>query len=190
MSENENAAFTATMKAGPGFADPWIVVRGDTAAQINARLREVWTENVGGNVIATAEALHKEYKTTPPTPGSAGVQPDPAYTAPVQAVVAAVDGTVIDQGPTPAPSNNQAAPAPGGQQGVETDKWGGSYEWNHAKAPQTQYGPKVLKRAISQAGKPYSQWLDPRDKKIPSIYRANGGQNPVDLIEPEFARGV
>lgn len=71
---------------------------------------------------------------------------------------------------------------------IETDPWGGTYEHGHPKAPQTPFGPKVLKRAKSQAGNMYAQWLDPRDPKIPSVYAAMGKTKPDGYIEPEFAK--
>lgn len=92
-----------------------------------------------------------------------------------------VSSSPAQPGPAaPAP----AAPAPGGP---ETDRYGNTFEHNHPKAPQTQWGPAVLKRGTSKSGNSYARWTDPRDPYIPSN---KGKAAPPDLWPGEFARGV
>jgi hypothetical protein len=168
---DDNAALTATLKAGAGYDAPWLVVRANNPAELAQRLNAVIDGSITGPLVAAAQVLAAEY-------GGAGApaparQPQQTFQQP----------PAQNQGfQQPAP---QAAPQGGGQ--VETDRWGGTYEHGRPDAPQTMHGPKVLKRATSQAGKPYAQWLDPRDPKIPSVYQANGKTPPHDLIAPEFA---
>jgi hypothetical protein len=162
---DDNAPLTATLKAGAGFDAPWLVVRANNPAELAQRLNAVIDGTVTGPLVAAAQVLANEYSGAAPTPAQ---QPQQTFQQP--------------------PAQNQAPAAPQGGGQVETDRWGGTYEHGRPDAPQTMYGPKVLKRATSQAGKPYAQWLDPRDPKIPSVYQANGKTPPPDLIPAEFAR--
>jgi hypothetical protein len=172
---DDNAPLTATLKAGAGFDAPWLVVRANNPAELAQRLNAVIDGTVTGPLVAAAQVLASEYSGAAPTPAQ---QPQQTFQQPP----AQNQGFQQQQAPQAAP----AAPQGGGQ--VETDRWGGTYEHGRADAPQTMYGPKVLKRATSQAGKPYAQWLEPRDPKIPSVYQANGKTPPPDLIPAEFAR--
>lgn len=185
--DNDYAPLSVTLKAGPGYEAPWIVVRGDNTEQVSQLLRDIWKNNLGGAVIATAQTLHNEYAGGP-TAKPATPTPEQA----VQNVVQATDGQVVGQQATgqAAPTQGQTASAPPPSDGPtsETDKFGRVFEYNRTDAPQTAYGPKVLMRATSQAGKPYAAWLDPRDKRTPVNFRAGNRQNPVDLIDQEFAR--
>src|SRR5690606_7071004 len=140
-------------------------------AELAQRLNAVIDGTVTGPLVAAAQVLANEYSGGAPAPAQ---QPQQTFQQPP----AQNQGFQQQQTPT--------APQGGGQ--VETDRWGGTYEHGRPDAPQTMHGPKVLKRAISQAGKPYAQWLEPRDPKIPSVYQANGKTPPPDLIPAEFAR--
>lgn len=180
MTDTTDAPYVVTLKAGASYDSPWIVVRGDTADEVKDRLRDLWSGEVAAAVVATASAFLNTWATEKGGPSPEGA---------VDNVVRAVSGTVVNDpvGNSPAPSTPapQAAAA-----GVETDRWGNTYEHNHPKAPETGYGPKVLKRGLSREGnKPYAQWLDPRDPKIPSVY-ARREPKPVDLFDTELARGV
>lgn len=175
------APFVATIKGSGNHDAPWIVVRGDTADELEARLRDVY--KVGSAVVATASAFRNEWAT------ESGGQPAPQGQSPaVQAVASGLDGQVVSSTPTsPAPSTS--APQAGAAGGaVEEDRWGGRYEHNLPNAPQTQWGPAVKKTAKAKSGKFYSRWIDPRDKSIPSVYASGQHENPADLWEGEFAR--
>lgn len=183
---------------GHNPGDPWLVVDGSPSElldqllqvfpdidadpsdltglpEVVAKARDSWASRVatGGSVANVQQA----FQATPvQVPGNTAQQ----------------NGYVPQQaGPTsPAPSapvpQAQAAPTPQ----VETDRWGNSYEHGHPKAPMTPLGtPAVLRRATSQAGKPYAQWIDPRNKAIPSVYAVQK-VNPPDMWSGEFARGV
>lgn len=185
MTETADSPYVVTMKGGTGYDAPWIVVRGDTATQVTERLRELFSENLGGFVVATADAFAKEWAT------GRVATPAPQQSAPVQAVVDGLSGTVIDQGPTPAPSNNQGAPAPGAPQGgqfTETDKWGGRWTHNHPKAPTTQFGAMVLREWKAQSGKDMKRWVDPRAKAVPTNYANGVRQDPADLLDGDWAK--
>lgn len=182
MSYTE-APFVATIKGSGNHDAPWIVVRGDTADELEARLREVY--KVGSAVVATASAFRNEWA------AEAGGTPAPQDQSPaVQAVVGGLDGQVVSSTPT---SPAQSAPAPQAQAApagvtVEEGRWGDRYEHNLPNAPQTAYGPAVKKTAKAKSGKFYSRWIDPRDKSIPSVYASGVRENPADLWEGEFAR--
>jgi hypothetical protein len=51
----------------------------------------------------------------------------------------------------------------------ETDKWGGVWTYNVPGAPACPHGPRVQKKATSQAGKPYVAWCCPTTS--PFAYR-------------------
>lgn len=176
MSYTE-APFVVTLKGGGNAAAPWIVVRGDTADEVEQRLRDVY--KLGPAAIATAEAFANEYTADNPQ------APSPA----VHVVASGLDGQVMSSTPTsPAPSAPapQAQGAPAGVT-VEEGRWGDRYEHNLPNAPQTQYGPAVKKTAKAKSGKFYSRWIDPRDKSIPSVYASGQRENPADLWEGSFA---
>lgn len=51
----------------------------------------------------------------------------------------------------------------------ETDKWGSVWTYNVPGAPSCPHGPRVQKKATSQAGKPYVGWCCPTTS--PFAYR-------------------
>lgn len=181
MSYTE-APFVVTVKGGGNSNAPWIVVRGDTADEVEQRLRDVY--KLGPATIATAAAFANEWAT------ESGGQP--AQSPAVQAVAAGLDGQVVSSTPTtpaqsaPAPQA-QGAPA-GGDDNLKRDKWGSVWEFNHPQAPQTQHGPKVLKHAKGreEPHRPYSQWFYPTDKNVPGNYEAGFRET----FPKEFAKGV
>jgi hypothetical protein len=178
------APYVVTVKASGNHDAPWIVVRGDTADEVEQRLRDVY--KIGTAVVATASAFRNEWA------AEAGAAPatQQGQSPAVQAVASGLDGQVVSTTPTtPAPSGNapQAQAAPGGVT-VEEGRWGDRYEHNLPNAPQTAWGPAVKKTAKSKSGKFYSRWIDPRDKSIPSVYASGVRENPADLWEGEFAR--
>lgn len=170
MSE-DNATFTATIKAGPGYEAPWIVVRANTAAEMKDRLREAYSDLVGP-LVATAQVYATEYGSFKGGGGNPGGQTFQGQ------------GNGGFNGNTN-PGNGEEHPTGAGNRHVETHPKGwGTFEHNHPDAPATMWGPKVLKRAKSQKGNDYAQWLDPRDPAIPSV---TSRDKPSDYIEPEFA---
>lgn len=77
-----------------------------------------------------------------------------------------------------------AAPAQDGAPPFEVDKWGAKWTYNMPGAPAGPNGTKVLKEAISKAGKPYKAWMCPTHS--PHAYR-NGIAKDTSQ-EPEFLR--
>jgi hypothetical protein len=55
----DNAALTATIKAGAGYDAPWIVVRADNPQQLAERLNAV--ANLTGPLVAAAQVLQGEW---------------------------------------------------------------------------------------------------------------------------------
>lgn len=177
------APFVVTVKGGGNNNAPWIVVRGDTADEVEARLRDVY--KLGPAAIATASAFANEWAAE-----SGGAAAPQGQSPAVQAVAAGLGGQVVSSTPTsPAPSTSapQAGVAGGSENVLKKDKWGTVFEFNHPNAPQTQHGPKVLKHAVGQdSGKQYSQWLYPTDKAVPGNYEAGMRES----FPKEFAKGV
>lgn len=66
----DNAALTATIKAGAGYDAPWIVVRADNPQQLAERLNAV--ANLTGPLVAAAQVLQGEWsgQQAQPNPGS------------------------------------------------------------------------------------------------------------------------
>lgn len=182
-----------TQLKGNSPGDPWLVIEGGPAEILDQLLQVFPDESVDpSDVTALPEVVAKARESWAARVGSGGS---------VDNLVAGLGpGTQVHQqpqvpqqaGPTsPAPSTPapqaQAAPT----QSVETDRWGNSYEHGHPKAPLTPLGQQaVLFRGTSQAGKPYARWIDPRSKKVPSVYASGVRQDPSDLWAGDFARGV
>lgn len=166
---------------------PWLVIDG-TPTQIVDQITEVFPDLGPADVtelpslVAKARALWAAQSEVGATLGGTEVPqpqvpvnnypPNPTASAPAQQTYA------------------PQASAVGGRSDTETDRWGKSYQHGHPQAPQTPFGPAVLKRAQSQAGKPYARWVDPRAKEIPSVYAAGTRNDPPDLWPGDFAKGV
>lgn len=67
----DNAALTATIKAGAGYDAPWIVVRADDPQQLAERLNAV-ANGLTGPLVAAAQVLQGEWggQQAQPNPGS------------------------------------------------------------------------------------------------------------------------
>lgn len=141
----ETAAYTVTLKSGPGYEAPWLVVRGDTAEQVKDLLKGVWEANLGGAVIATASALHSEYQTEKQG-GNA-----------VPAVVAATGGTVVAETPTYSAPTPTPAPSAPPVQAAAPDA-----------APTCQHGAMSFKSGTSaKTGRAWQAWFCPTPKGTP-----------------------
>lgn len=187
MAETE-APITVTVK-GDGQA-PWVVVRADNPHQANERLEGIIESGLEGTLAVASRSLTETFAGAKAT-GTA-----------VPTVVAGLDGQVVSS--TPAPGAVSApAPAPvptsqptlaGGASEVIPDRFGRAFEFNHPQAPQTPHGAAVLMHAKGRDnGRPYSQWLDPRSKKVPGNYEKGIRAEPLDPAQFEnngFARGV
>lgn len=75
MSE-DNAALTVTLKAGKGFDDPWIVVRGDNPEDVTAKLSGL--TSVVQATIEAANLLHAANTAAPVLANAPAAAPDPA----------------------------------------------------------------------------------------------------------------
>jgi hypothetical protein len=56
------AEFTATIKAGPGYADPWIVVKAESADLLSAALEELHNGFLEQRVARIADSFQSAYK--------------------------------------------------------------------------------------------------------------------------------
>lgn len=173
------SALTVTLKGGGDYNAPWIVVRADDPNEMERYLTAV-KERLTAAVSDAARAFHAIWNVADGL-GATSVQAAPQDASPWDAAPA--------QQPTVgAPPTSPTVSS--GASGVETNKFGNTYEWGHPKAPMTPAGQAVLKRATSRAGKPYARWIDPRSKEIPSVYESGVRQDPPDLWPGDFANGV
>lgn len=176
------AASNVTLKHPTG---PWWTIYG-TAGEIVQQIGQVFPHLTQGAQatdfpVIVAQASAEWAQLVGATSQTPAQQPQQTFGQPAASPHAQAVNTVQNA--------VQGTVQPGGNIEVHPKGWG-TFEHNHPQAPQTIYGPKVLKRAKSQAGKDYAQWLDPRDPGIPSVYAANGKAKPQDLLPAEFANGV
>lgn len=57
----EDAPYTVTLKAGPGYDAPWIIVKADTADRLIARLNELENKYVLQTASRLSESLQVAY---------------------------------------------------------------------------------------------------------------------------------
>lgn len=172
----DTAAFTATIKAGSGYDAPWIVIRANTADELKNLLRQAH-DGLSVPLTLTAQVFQADWSGATPPQGQAH---NHGFGTGSQS-----NG---DEHPTGQGGGGNQGGGSGGN--IETNKWGGTFEWNHPQAPDTRYGKKVLKRWRAQSGKDSVAWIDPRDPSIPSVYQKNGKDRPSDLLDLEWAKGV
>lgn len=182
-TENTEAPFSVTVKAGTAQYAPQFTIRANTADELLSRLISLDPDvaslgddisvkdaaaSFAAGVIATWVKVSTVLEGVVPTPGKPNGGP---------AAVGAVTGG----------TGNPAAVNDGSQR-VETDKWGGVFTHNHPKAPPSPHGTMVLREWTAQSGKKMARWVDPRDPKIPSVYAVNGKDAPADLSEGDWAK--
>jgi hypothetical protein len=141
MSE-KNYVVNVKTKLGTIFT-----VRADTAAELNSNIKDV-VENGSNEFVAALEEL---LLGTAPSANFVGqVQTAPAPTSnPVDVVVAAVGGTVINSIPVPT-----YAPAP-----VAVPEQG-----NNTVAPPCAHGTRTFVQAAPGSGKSWKAWMCPQPK--------------------------
>lgn len=177
-----------TLKSGGNQADPWITVGAESPEQLVDRLNRM-----DEALSKAAEVAHRFATLHTVARDLGATHVETQYDAPPQAAQQAAQPA-----PQAPPQPQQAAPVPpppfdgppqgGGEVRVETDKWNNTYEHGRPDAPNTAFGPAVLKRGTARSGKPYARWIDPRDKGIPSVYASGQRDNPPDLWEGDWAR--
>jgi len=136
MSE-KNYVVNVKTKLGTIFT-----VRGDTAAELNSNIKDV-VENGSNEFVAALEEL-----LLGTTTAAAFSTPAPASN-PVDMVVAAVGGTVINSIPVPT-----FAPAP-----VAVPEQG-----NNSVAPPCAHGTRTFVQAAPGSGKSWKAWMCPQPK--------------------------
>lgn len=191
---------TNTQLKGNNPGDPWFVIEGNPVEILDqigdvfpdlattditqlpsvvAKAQAHWRAQVSAAALGGTEVAHQTAPTNHPALHQQPAQP-------------ATHGSGYQAGPTsPAPSQ-PATQGQGAQGRVETDRWGGAYEWDRPDAPYTPTGLRaVLKRGTSKEGKSYARWIDPRSKAIPSVYASGVRNDPPDLWPGDFApRGI
>jgi hypothetical protein len=141
MSE-KNYVVNVKTKLGTIFT-----VRADTAAELNSNIKDV-VENGSNEFVAALEELL--LGTAPSVTFAGQVQTAPAPTSnPVDVVVAAVGGTVINSIPVPT-----YAPAP-----VAVPEQG-----NNSVAPPCAHGTRTFVQAAPGSGKTWKAWMCPQPK--------------------------
>jgi hypothetical protein len=107
LTENTEAALTATFKAGKDFDAPWLVVRADNPPQLVAYIESIQQGGLAAILAAAAKDFHGVYQMG----HQLGATPAaPVQQAPVQQPVAAPQAAPQQQGGFP------QAPQWGGQQ--------------------------------------------------------------------------
>ena len=68
------APLSATLKGGPGYEAPWLVIRTNSAGHLKDLLEELDQAEVYPTVVASAAAFHQAYGTTRPQASAAPQQ--------------------------------------------------------------------------------------------------------------------
>lgn len=58
----EDAPYTVTLKAGPGYDAPWIIVKADTVVQLQGRLSQLEEIYIPQTVARISQAFTAAYK--------------------------------------------------------------------------------------------------------------------------------
>lgn len=138
---DETAALTATLKFGGGYADPWLVVRADTAEELVGLLQQA----AQAGAVATLAQSAVEAQAVYTAARSLGAKPVAVEAAPQAAPPTPPWQPPQQAAPTsPAPSA-PAAPAPAAAP---------------AGAPTCQHGPMVWRTGVSKkTGQPWQAWM-------------------------------
>lgn len=141
MSE-KNYVVNVKTKLGTIFT-----VRADTAAELNSNIKDV-VENSSNEFVSALEELL--LGTTIGTAVTVQTAP-PTTSNPVDVVVSALGGTVINTATAPAPTY---APAPVAQ----------PEQGNHSVAPPCAHGTRTFVQAAPGSGKSWKAWMCPQPK--------------------------
>jgi hypothetical protein len=152
---SDSAKVSITLKAGPGFEVPWIVLYGDTIAEAVALLQEAGTTPIATLAANAARSFQAEY-------AASGLGTTQVSTFAPQTTPNAVQPTA------PAPTQTNAPAA-----GAETiaDRYQNQWTYNSPGAPLCAHGVAyAVKAGTSKAGKSYRGW-----------FCTKGGPKPVSL---------
>lgn len=167
------APITATIKLGPGFEAPWLVLRADTPEQALSQLK--WLSpaaaeaaNNGDYGLALAIASkHVQAKNGIGQMANTGETNQPAVAAPPPVVHPPID----DPWAVTPPAAQQFAPA----QPPATQTYGAAAA-PASNAPSCQHGVKVQRTGVGKNGKPWSAWMCPAPR------------GTADQCEPDWQR--
>lgn len=138
----DNAALTATIKAGAGYDAPWIVVRADNPQQLQERLNAV--ANLTGPLVAAAQVLQGEWSGQ-----QGGGQTNPG------------SQNFGNQNQGGGWSGNQGNGGYSGNSGgnQNANQGGGTPEPTHVPRPHCAHGEMLWKSGNRKAdNKPYAFW--------------------------------
>ena len=188
MSE-QNSAISVTLKGGPGYDAPWVVIHGDNPDQIKTRVDGVRQLGIlglaaeaaaeFGAVVVAARDLGAVVVPTPPEAPSAWAPTPPVSSPAPQAYVA----------PAPAAPAPAQAGSANGTPFTKTDRYGNTWEYNNPQAPMSPRGPMVkgTRQKKDRSGS-YTKWYDPADKPCP-LWREQGNPpvDPSQIVESQWA---
>ena len=179
MSENDsNAPLTTTIKL-PGANAPWIVIRSENSAQLDAQLNELMANGVGATIGRAQDMIEAQFNTgkglgaravdapvdtgaySQPAPQA---QPQPAYAAPQPQQPAYAAPAPQQQYQQPAPAAPAAQATPG--------------------APMIAGMPAKLVSG-NKNGRQWQAWADPRPKDV-----TEGMQRTDDPFHPGINQGT
>lgn len=171
---------TVTLKADKGFDAPWVVLSGDTAAEVRDVIGEVEQSGLLVDVGRVANAF-KGYATTG---GVLGARPTeaPRENTPNTGQNRPSQETNPGWG-SPTGGQPQNAPQNGPQRNADgsfnvTDNYGNEWTYDVPNAPSTPRGPAIVKSGITKSGKhkgeTWRKWMDPA---AGPQWRENGNQS-------------
>ena len=136
-----------TLKAGPGYDAPWVVIRESNIEETKLRVQEFINSGLAALVGQAAEVL---------AGGNAAAKSLGATVVSHEAQ----DAPTAPPAPEPTPAPAAPAAAPTGT-ATTTDQWGNVYTHNVPGAPSCPHGTMVLKAGTRKDGKPFKAYVCP-----------------------------
>jgi hypothetical protein len=182
MSENESVApLTTTIKL-PGVAAPWIVIRSENSAQLDAQLNELMANGVGATLGRAQDMIEAQFNTGKglgarpvDAPVDTGAFSQPAPQAPAPQYQEPVPSQPQYQQPQAQPQYQQAPP----QQ---------QYQQPAAQPAATPGAPMVAgmpAKLVSgnKNGRQWQAWADPRPKEVTEHMQRTDDPNHPGLAQ-------
>lgn len=152
---------TVTLKADKGFDAPWVVLSGDTAAEV----RDVIGEVEQSGLLADVGRVAMAFRGFAAVGGVLGGKPvdAPGKNTPNTGQNGGSQRTNSGWG---SPTGGQVQEAPQAASGIVEDQWGNEWDYSPREdAPMTPRGPAIIKSGITKNGKhkgdKWSKWMDP-----------------------------
>lgn len=180
MSENDAVApLTTTIKL-PGVNAPWIVIRSENSAQLDAQLNELMANGVGATIGRAQDMIEAQFNTGKGLGARAVEAPQDTGAFGQQAPAPQVQ--------QPAPQYQQQQPAP--QQQYQQAPPQQQYQPPAPPQQATPGAPMVAgmpAKLVSgnKNGRQWQAWADPRPKEV-----TDGMQRTDDPFHPGLAQGT